>query len=227
MVLPLYVSLEKIDRRLIEAARTCTRGRDARRHARRRHPGWPARLVVGIGWRYVRAAWAGASPCSTSSSSPPSARSSGRPSRSLLVTRSRSCSITFPLSLSGHLRRARSSCSSPPIGDYVNAELLGQPEDADDRQRHPEPLPAPERLSDRCGAVVHADGRHPDRHRHLRPGASAPTSSPGRDGIGPAATASAVQPTANGVGHTRRAATGRRPHGCCPCSRVHRASSTC
>ena len=45
----------------------------------------------------------------------------------------------------------------------------GQPGHADDRQRHPEQVPDPERLPDRRGPVVHADGRGARRRRDLRP----------------------------------------------------------
>ena len=53
----------------------------------------------------------------------------------------RPCS--FPLSLSGVFAGSILTFIPAP-GDYVNADLLGNHEDADDRQRHPEPIPCAE-----------------------------------------------------------------------------------
>ena len=54
--------------------------------------------------------------------------------------------VTFPLDRARGSSRARLLVLIPAVGDYVNAELLGKSQDAHDRQRHPGPLPEPERL---------------------------------------------------------------------------------
>ena len=77
--------------------------------------------------------------------------------------------IVLPLSLPG-IFAGSLLVFIPAMGDYVNAELLGQPAVADDRQRHPGPLPEGDRLSDRLGPVVHPHGRDPRRRVPVRPG---------------------------------------------------------
>ena len=83
MVLPLYVALEKIDPKLIEAAKD----------------------LYASGWGAFRR-------------------------------------VTFPLSLPG-VFAGTILTFIPALGDWVNAELLGQHPDEDDRQRHPGPVHQP------------------------------------------------------------------------------------
>ena len=58
---------------------------------------------------------------------------------------------------------AACSCSSPPAGDFVNAQYLGGTQHDDDRQRHPEPVPRGQGLPGRRGALVRVHGDHPGR----------------------------------------------------------------
>ena len=83
--------------------------------------------------------------------------------------------VTSPLALPG-IFAGTLLTFIPAMGDYINAELLGNPSNADDRQRHPEPAAGPERLPGRLRAVVHPDGRDPDRGRASTPSCSAPNS---------------------------------------------------
>ena len=50
------------------------------------------------------------------------------------------CKVTWPLSLPGVVAGTLLTFI-PAAGDYINAELLGSPNQRDDRQRHPEPVP--------------------------------------------------------------------------------------
>ena len=157
MTLPIYVALEKVDIRLVEAAQgPLRRPVAARRRDRRGGRGRRAGRGAGRDLRVEPADhgrhWARAPARSSAGSWCPS-RSSGSPSRCR-------CPGVFAGSLLTFI---------PAIGDYVNAEYLGNPGHADDRQRHPEQVPDPERLPDRRGAVVHADGRGARRRGDLRP----------------------------------------------------------
>ena len=68
-------------------------------------------------------------------------------------------------------RRVRRVAADVHPGDRRLRErrVPGQPGHAHDRQRHPEQVPDPERLPDRRGPVVHADGRGARRRGDLRP----------------------------------------------------------
>ncbi len=81
--------------------------------------------------------------------------------------------VTWPLSLPGVVSGTLLTFI-PAVGDYINAQLLGRPEPADGRRRHPEPVHRRQRLPDGRGALGDPDGPHPGDGAGLRP--------PGRDG---------------------------------------------
>ena len=164
MTLPLYVALEKIDRRLIEAAQDLYAGSVAAAGHDRRRRSSAASSARRRRRHGVRRAHAG----------DPRAPSAGSIIGTFLISEA-FIRIVLPLSLPG-IFAGSLLVFIPAMGDYVNAELLGQPAVADDRQRHPGPLPQGHRLPDRLGAVVHPDGRHPRRRVPVRAGASAPRS---------------------------------------------------
>ncbi len=98
MALPLYVSLEQIDARLLEAAKD---------------------LYASPTQAFLR--------------------------------------VTLPLSAPGIVAGTLLTFI-PAAGDFINAQLLGTPQPADDRQRHPGEVPRVARLPDSCVALVHPDG---------------------------------------------------------------------
>ena len=77
--------------------------------------------------------------------------------------------VTFPLSLPGVFAGSILTFI-PAMGDYINAELLGNPQTQMIGNVIQNRSPRPERLPDRRGPVVHPDGRHPGRDRPLRAG---------------------------------------------------------
>ena len=101
------------------------------------------------------------------------ARGGQRPLRQQLAARSAAC--TLPLALPGVFAGTLLTFI-PAMGDYVNAELLGNPQTQmignviQNAAHHPGRLPA------RVGPLVHPDGGHPDRRVRLRPRCSAPSS---------------------------------------------------
>ena len=103
MALPLYVALEQIDARLIEAAQDL----------------YASRLQA-----FLR--------------------------------------VTLPLSLPGVLAGTLLTFI-PAAGDFINAQLLGTPRAADDRQRDPAQVPGADRLPGGGRALVRADGGDPRR----------------------------------------------------------------
>ena len=116
MILPLYVALEKIDIRLIEAAEDLYANR-----------------AGGL---------------------PPG---------------------DAPAGAAGRVRRLAADVH-PGDGRLRQRRAAGQPRHPDDRQRHPEPAPRPERLPGRVGPVVHPDGRRSSSPWRSTPGCSAPSS---------------------------------------------------
>ena len=87
--------------------------------------------------------------------------------------------VIFPLSLPGVFAGSILTFI-PAIGDYVNAELLGNPADPDDRQRHPEPLPGQNDYPTAAALSFILMAGDPRRDLHLRPGCWAPRSCGGR-----------------------------------------------
>ena len=169
MVLPLYVSLEKIDLRLIEAARDLYAG------PWRRGGAWSA----VVGGTSCRAA-------SMAARLPPAGGSAAARGRlvsvgvlgaaigSLLVSEA-FVRIVFPLSLPGVFAGSILTFI-PAIGDYVNAELLGNPKTQmignviQNRYLTQNDYPTAPR------PVVPAHGGHPHRRSSCTPASSAPRS---------------------------------------------------
>ena len=117
MTLPLYVALEKVDFRLLEAAQDLYAG-----------PWRPRGTIVGgIGGAIARASSSalviGLRPADArpSAGADRSARSSGRSSISEAFIR-----VTLPLPLPGVFAGSLLTFI-PAVGDYINAELLGNP----------------------------------------------------------------------------------------------------
>ena len=110
MALPLYVSLEQVDHRLIEAARTCTRAT------------WRAFLRV-----------------------------------------------TLPLSLPGVVAGTLLTFI-PAAGDFINAQLLGSPDNHMIGNVIQSQVPRADGLPGGGSDVVHPDGRDPGRGARLRTG---------------------------------------------------------
>ena len=130
MTLPLYVALEKIDGGCIEAAEDLYAGpwrprRDDRRGDPRRTAGRRGRRRS---WTTGRSCWASR------------ASSAGAIIGTFLISEA-FIRVTLPLALPGIFAGSLLTFI-PAVGDFINAELLGQPAVADDRQRHPGPLPA-------------------------------------------------------------------------------------
>ena len=75
----------------------------------------------------------------------------------------------------GRLRRLAADVH-PGDGRLRQRRAAGQPPDADDRQRHPEPVPREQRLPDRGRPELHADGRRSSRWWRSTPGSSGPRS---------------------------------------------------
>jgi spermidine/putrescine transport system permease protein len=125
MVLPLYVSIEKVDRRLIEAAEDLYAGPW-------RRGGLVAGAIVGafvvvaiqVGLGYARIIGADAAPADVVVSALGGAVAGGIIG-SLLISQA-FIRVTFPLSLPG-VFAASILTFIPSIGDYVNAQLLGSP----------------------------------------------------------------------------------------------------
>ena len=175
MVLPLYVALEKIDYRLIEAARdlyagpVATRRRDRRR---RSAAGCLARrcCIAGLGYASLDA---GGLPCRAADPSP-SAPGSARLVGALLISEA-FVRVIFPLSLPGVFAGSILTFI-PAIGDYVNVELLGNPKTQMIGNVIQNRFLAAERLPDRGGAVVHPHGRRSSSRSSSTPGRSGPKS---------------------------------------------------
>ena len=90
--------------------------------------------------------------------------------------------VTFPLSLPGVFAGSLLTFI-PAIGDYVNAELLGNPDTTMIGNVIQNKFLTQNDYPTRGGPLVHADGRHPGRRRASTPGSSAPRSSrPARGG---------------------------------------------
>ena len=75
--------------------------------------------------------------------------------------------VTLPLSLPGVFAGTLLTFI-PAAGDFINAQLLGTPQAAHDRQRDPVEVPGADRLPRRGGALVRPDGDDPDRRAPLR-----------------------------------------------------------
>ena len=110
MILPIYASLERIDLRLIEAAKD---------------------LYASARQAFIK--------------------------------------VTLPLTAPGIVAGVLLTFI-PAFGDYVNAALLGSPNQFDDRQQDPVALPERAQLPRGGGALVPDDGRDPDRRPDLHPG---------------------------------------------------------
>ena len=126
--------------------------------------------------------------------------------------------VTLPLALPGIFAGSLLTFI-PAVGDYINAELLGNPQSQMIGNVIQSRFLRVRRLPDRLRAVVHPDGRDPDRGLHLRPRCSAPTST-GADEPRRATAAehpSAPRPPA------RRVSTGPSTAGCCRSSRPWRS----
>lgn len=125
MVLPLYVSLEKVDRRLIEAAQDLYAG-SWRQGGLIAGAIFGASLLVAlqIGLGYARLVGEGAAPVAVVVAALVGAVAGGFIG-SLLISQS-FVRVTFPLSLPG-VFAASILTFIPAIGDYVNAQLLGGP----------------------------------------------------------------------------------------------------
>ncbi len=125
MVLPLYVSIEKVDRRLIEAAQDLYAG-----------PWRRGGLLVGalggavvaslafVGLGYGRLAGEGADPAAVGAVALAGAIVGGAVGATMISQAF--IRVTFPLSLPG-VFAASILTFIPAIGDYVNAQLLGSP----------------------------------------------------------------------------------------------------
>ena len=156
MTLPLYVAIEKVDFRLLEAAKDLYAG-----------PWRPGGTIVGgIARRACSALFVGARPRRRSrGAGGPSAWRSRRHRRDVPDQPRRSSGSPFPLSLPGVFAGSLLTFI-PAVGDFVNAELLGNPQaqmignviQARFLQDH--------RLPDGVGAVVHPHGR--DHRRRAR-----------------------------------------------------------
>ena len=83
-------------------------------------------------------------------------------------TRSRFLRVTFPLALPGIVAGSLLTFI-PAVGDFVNAELLGNPKSQMIGNIIQAKFLKADRLSGGRRAVVHAHGRHPRRGAHLRP----------------------------------------------------------
>ena len=157
MTLPIYVALEKVDFRLVEAAKDLYAG-----------PWRPGGGIVG-GDRGRRAGRGPGrdlrvEPAGDGRRSAPSrARSSAGSSISESFVR-----VTFPLSLPGVFAGLAADVH-PGDRRLRQRRVPGQPGHPHDRQRDPEQVPDPERLSDGGRPVVHADGRRAGRGRDLCP----------------------------------------------------------
>ncbi|HSO29859.1 MAG TPA: ABC transporter permease [Candidatus Sulfomarinibacteraceae bacterium] len=125
MVLPLYVSIEKVDRRLIEAAEDLYAG-PWRRGGLIAGAVFGAFLVVAlqVGLGYARIVGDEAAPAAVVGSALVGAAAGGLIG-SLLISQA-FIRVTFPLSLPG-VFAASILTFIPAIGDYVNAQLLGSP----------------------------------------------------------------------------------------------------
>lgn len=125
MVLPLYVSIEKVDRRLIEAAQDLYAG-PWRRGGLIAGAVFGAFLVVAlqVGLGYARVVGDDAVPVAVIASALVGAIAGGLIG-SLLISQA-FIRVTFPLSLPG-VFAASILTFIPAIGDYVNAQLLGSP----------------------------------------------------------------------------------------------------
>ena len=156
MTLPLYVALEKIDRRLLEAAEDLYAGPW-------RPQGTIAGALVGGILGVVVGVVMEYGPLSLGI---PGAIIGGLVGTYLISQAF--VRVTLPLAVPGIFAGSLLTFI-PAVGDYINAELLGNPAVADDRERHPGPLPEGHRLSDRVGAVVHPDARDPGRRADLHP----------------------------------------------------------
>jgi spermidine/putrescine transport system permease protein len=125
MVLPLYVSIEKVDRRLIEAAQDLYAGPW-------RRGGMIAGAVAGafvlialqVGLGYGRLVGADAAPAAVIAAALVGAVAGGLVG-GLLISQA-FIRVTFPLSLPG-VFAASILTFIPALGDYVNAQLLGSP----------------------------------------------------------------------------------------------------
>jgi spermidine/putrescine transport system permease protein len=125
MVLPLYVSIEKVDRRLIEAAEDLYAG-PWRRGGLIAGGLFGAFVVVAlqVGLGYARIVGDDAAPAALVASALGGAATGGLIG-SLLISQA-FIRVTFPLSLPG-VFAASILTFIPAIGDYVNAQLLGSP----------------------------------------------------------------------------------------------------
>jgi len=125
MVLPLYVSIEKVDRRLIEAAEDLYAGPW-------RRGGMIAGAVAGafvlialqVGLGYGKLVGADAAPAAVMAAGLVGAVAGGLVG-GLLISQA-FIRVTFPLSLPG-VFAASILTFIPALGDYVNAQLLGSP----------------------------------------------------------------------------------------------------
>ncbi|MBI2776583.1 MAG: ABC transporter permease subunit [Chloroflexi bacterium] len=125
MVLPLYVSLDKIDRRLIEAAQDLYAGSWRRGGLTvGAITGAVAAVSIQIGLGYGALIGEDAAPLAVVGTGLVGAVLGGLVGR-FLVSES-FIRITFPLSLPG-VFAASILTFIPAIGDYVNAQLLGSP----------------------------------------------------------------------------------------------------
>ena len=156
MTLPIYVALEKVDIRLVEAAKDLYAG-----------PWRPGGGIVGAVVGGGLAAVLGVIFEWTPLIMGVMGAGAGAFIGWFLVSES-FVRITFPLSLPGRVRRVVADVH-PGHRRLRQRRIPGQPGHADDRQRHPEQVPDPERLPDRRGAVVHADGRGARRRGDLCP----------------------------------------------------------
>ena len=164
MVLPLYVSLEKIDRRLVEAAKDLYAG-----------PWRPRGSVVGgvSGAVLAVVIMAALGYMQVDAGNLPGIAATalvGALVGGLIATYLISESFVRIILPAEPRRRVRGLHPDVHPGHRRLRERRApwQSADADDRQRHPEPVSRPERLSDRRSPVVPAHGRHPDRDLHLR-----------------------------------------------------------
>ena len=165
MTLPIYVSLEKIDIRLVEAAKDLFAG-----------PWRPGGAIAGaiVGGAARRRPRRGASSTTIVAHRRSSGSVVGVVIGSLFLSES-FLRVVLPLSLPGVFAGSLLTFI-PAMGDFVNAELLGNTADPDDRQRHPEPVPREQRLPDGRRPELHPHGRHPGRRRRSTPGCSGPKS---------------------------------------------------
>ena len=83
--------------------------------------------------------------------------------------------VTLPLALPGVFAGSLLTFI-PAMGDYVNAELLGNPQTRMIGNVIQNRLLSPERLPGRLGALVHPHGRRSSSPSSSTPGSSAPSS---------------------------------------------------